>query len=215
MPDSIASVEDAIRSRRTAKVTTETDGSTEGTLDRSVVDEILATAGFAPFHHMAPEAYRSSALEPWRCHVLDAEACRRLRGLALEDGVGGKIPGLLAAASALVLVTWLPEGTAKRGPRVRFDGTLINMEHIAATGAMIQNILVSATARSIPSYWSSGGWLATDAGLESVSATSGELLLGAVFLFPSDLEGAVTVPGKHRANRSPLAAWSHWVDAAE
>ncbi|MGB3545008.1 nitroreductase family protein [Rubrivirga sp.] len=200
-----------IRGRRTSKVTTETDAPQDDSLPSAVVDDLVATAGFAPFHHMAPTARQAEAVEPWRCHVLDADACRRLRAIALEAGVGGKIPGMLAAASAMVLVTWLPEGPMRQGPKVRYQGSLVNMEHIAATGAMIQNLLLAATAREIETYWSSGGWLASDVGLQAAGAGDDEILLGAVFLFPSDLEGATVTTGKHHPRRSPSAAWARRV----
>ena len=207
---SSSAVDASIRDRRTLKLETDADAPTEGGVGRAVIDEILATAGFAPFHHVAARA--GGPVEPWRCHALDAAACRWLRARALADGAGGRVPRMLAAASALVLVTWLPEGPAERGPRVRFEGTLVNMEHVAAGGAMVQSALVAATARGLPTYWSSGGWLATDAGLATVGAEADELLLGAVFVFPPVLDGAEASPGKHRDRRSPVGAWTRWVE---
>lgn len=206
-------VDGVIRGRRTVKAGATDDLPTQGAPPRAEIDNLLAVAGFAPFHHVASRT--DGAVEPWRCHVLDAETCRRLRAMAEDDGVTGRLPKMLAAASALALVTWLPQGPFERGPRVRFEGTLVNMEHVAAVGAMIQNALLAATARGLPNYWSSGGWLATDAGLDAVGARADELLLGAVFLFPHALDNADTSPGKHHPKRSPLDAWSQWVEAAD
>ena len=212
-PDAEA-VDAAIRGRRTVKLGTDADAPAPGTVSRAEVDEVLAVAGLAPFHHVAERC--DGAIEPWRCHALDAAACRALRARALADGVTGRVPQMLVVAEAMALVTWLPRGPVTRGPRVRFEGTLVNMEHAAAVGAMIQNALVAATARGLPTYWSSGGWLATDAGLEAVGAGADELLLGAVFVFPRTPPAEATVsPGKHHAHRSPLAAWSRWVEPDE
>ena len=212
-PDSpVPAVDRAICERRTVKVEADGDAPTAGVTPRAEIEAVLAVAGLAPFHHVASRA--GEAAEPWRAHLLDAAACRALRRTAQADGAGGRVPRMLAAASALAVVTWMPEGPMARGPRVRFEGTLVNMEHVAAGGAFVQNVLVAATARGLPTYWSSGGWLATPAGLEAVGARPEELLLGAVFVFPAALAGAdVTTPGKHHARRSPAAAWSRWVEA--
>lgn len=177
---------------------------------REAIEEVLAVAGLAPFHKPAP----SGPPEPWRCHALDAEGCRALRARALDAGVGGKVPGMLAAADALVVVTWVPDGPSAPIPNLHFEPSLRNMELIAAASAMIQNALVAATARGMASYWSSGGWLATAPGLAAVGVPAGELLLGALFFFPEAVEGATTRPGKQHAVRTPASVWTRWVDVA-
>ena len=109
-------------------------------------------------------------------------------------------------------MTWLPEGPSEPGPRPQFEGTLTNMEHVAAVGAMVQTALVAAAARGIPTYWSSGGWIGTAGGLGALGVPAGQLLLGAVFFFPPSIEGADIAPGKHRDRRSPVCAWARWVE---
>ncbi len=228
MSDPAAVVDDVVRSRTTAKVEVEGAAPVEGGLSRAVIEDVLATAGFAPFHHAAAGVASGEAVEPWRCHVLDAAACRWLRQRALAAGVGGRVPRLLGAldltvrenlllgaASALAVVTWMPEGPSEPGPRVRFEGTLANMEHVAAVGGMVQTALVAATARGIPTYWSSGGWIGTAEGLATLGIPSGEILLAAVFFAPPALDGAEVSPGKHRDRRSPLGAWARWVEPPE
>ena len=221
-PPSAAEVVDAVaRARRTVKMESASPAPVSGSYSRGEIEAVLATAGFAPFHHEAADLRdprgggARPAAEPWRCHLLDAPACRWLRERALEEGVGGRVPRLLGAASALALVTWRPEGASVPGPRVGFEGTLTNMEHVAAGGAMIQTALLAATARGIPTYWSSGGWLATAEGLGAVGVPGGRVLLGAVFFFPSSLAGAAVAAGKHRDRRSPPGAWSRWVEAPD
>ncbi len=201
-------VDRAIRERRTLKMTAAEPAPTVGALSRATVEEVLAVAGLAPFHKPAP----SGVPEPWRCYAHDASACRALRERALAAGVGGKVPMMLAAADALVVVTWVPEGASEPVPDLRFEPSLRNMELIAAAGAMIQNVLVAATARGVASYWSSGGWLATAPGLAAVGVPSGELVLGAVFFFPDAVEGAATHVGKQHAVRTPASSWTRWPD---
>ncbi|MEO0558157.1 MAG: nitroreductase family protein [Bacteroidota bacterium] len=203
-------VDRAIRERRTVKMVAPEPAPTDGALSHETLAEILAVAGLAPFHKPAP----SGPPEPWRCHALDAKACRALRAHALDAGVGGKLLGMFAAASGLAVVTWVPDGESAPAPDVHFVPSLRNMELIAATSAMIQNVLVAATARGIASYWSSGGWLATAPGLAALGVPPGELLLGAVFLFPDAIDGAMTHPGKQHTVRTPASAWTRWPDVS-
>jgi len=60
------------------------------------------------------------------------------------------------------------------------------MEHIAATSAAIQNVLIGATARNIPNYWSSGGIIRTEKIASFLKIPIDQILLGALFLFPED-----------------------------
>ncbi|MEM0962796.1 MAG: nitroreductase family protein [Bacteroidota bacterium] len=209
-PSDSAVVDRAIQERRTLKMIVPEPAPTAGALSRESVEQILAVSGLAPFHKPAP----AGPPEPWRCYALDADACRALRQRALDAGVGGKVPGMLAAADALVVVTWVPEGASAPVPNLTFAPSLRNMELIAAASAMIQNMLVAATARDIASYWSSGGWLATAPGMEALDVPQGELLLGAIFLFPDAAENAMVRPGKQHAARTDMATWARWVEMA-
>lgn len=206
--NAVALVDQVICTRRTLRVESEEPASYSDGLSREVIEEMLTVAGYAPFHHEAP----SGAPEPWRCHVFDAKGCRWLRERALDAGVGGRIPGLLAAASSLILVTWTPEGEASPVPGLGFEVSLKNVEHIAAASAMIQNLLLAATVRNVHTYWSSGGWLSWPSGMETAGVPEGELLLGAVFVAPASLEGVTTSPGKKHAKRTEMSRWTRWAD---
>jgi hypothetical protein len=125
----------------------------------------------------------------------------------------GKIPAMLAAADALILATWLPHDarlqTATTEPD--FTANLINMEHIAATAAAIQNLLLAASAQSIANYWSSGGVLRHPGVLQTLNIPSNQILLGAIFLFPPAPATAEHVTSKLRSQRTPPPQWSRWV----
>ena len=128
---------------------------------REVVDRLLELAGWAPFHRPCDRSHVESegpgSIVPWRFHAIDAAGCRALREALLEREAG-KIPAMLAAADALIQVTWLPTpGAVPEG--AAFAPTHENMEHIAAASAAVQNLLVAATADGFASYWSSGGIL--------------------------------------------------------
>ncbi|MBK1876277.1 nitroreductase family protein [Pelagicoccus mobilis] len=175
---------------------------------------ILEAAGWAPFHKPAAREYRvgdQDGIEPWRCHVLDAKQCRELRQRLLDAGDTTKIPKMLAVADYLIQVTWLQEPRAESDDSL-FDPSIQNMEHIAAASAAIQNMLLAATAREIPNYWSSGGKLRSPEVFEMLGITSEEILLGSVLLFPRDLEGAQVKAGALRHSRSEVGQWSRRVE---
>lgn len=209
-----------MRGRRTAKVLADPDAppAPRG-LSRDAIDRMLEAAGFAPFHYPANAAHlhemRSRA--PWRVYKLDGAGCRalleRLKRAQAEDGLEpGKILNMLAAAEALLQVVWLPEPAAAEGGL-----SLTDIEHVAAAGAAIQNLLLLATEAGLKSYWSSGGVLRAAPVTDWLGAPADQPLLGAVFLFPSDVGKATVAPGKLRDARGTVADWSVWreIDASE
>ena len=209
----IQAIDSTIASRSTLKVfSPEPLPETEL---RSEIDAIVAAAGWAPFHKPADKSHRESALDsplPFRCYKLDAAACRSLRRRLLEQGDTTKIPPMLAAADALIQVTWLP--IPSQSPTSLFDSTPENLEHVAAAAAGIQNLLLAATARGIPNYWSSGGALRSPETFAALGIPARELLLGALFLFPRDIANLQTAPGALRPHRGAPESWSRWTSPA-
>lgn len=210
--DTAGVVDRVIRERRTIKVLA--DAPFPEADARRVVEELAATAGWAPFHRVAARVHQESGLAsivPWRFYLLDARACRALREALLARGDRSKIPRMLAAASALVMATWLPN--PPKGPvDGLFEATEENMEHVAAAAAAVQNLLLAATARGMPSYWSSAGPLRGPEAFGWMGIPAGEILLGAVFLFPAETGDAEVNPGSHRDRRGEPADWSRWVE---
>jgi len=104
-------------------------------------------------------------------------------------------------------VTWLPEPENSSSEVEAERRALKNEEHVAATAAAIQNLLLAATARNIDSYWSSGGALREKACFEVCKIPEQERLLGAVFLAP-EMPGREGVrPGKLREKRGTPEQW--------
>jgi nitroreductase len=209
--DEAAVVDGVIRARRTTKVLAE-EAFPPADL-RGAVEELVATAGWAPFHRVAARVHTETggltSIVPWRFYLLDASACRSVRRELLARGDRSKIPRMLAAASALVLATWLPN--PPKGPVTGlFEATEENMEHVAAAGAAVQNLLLAATARGIPNYWSSGGPLRGGDVFRWMGIPSAEILLGAVFLFPAETGDAEVNPGSHRDRRGAPTDWARW-----
>ncbi len=209
---------DAIINRKTSKVlatTPWTPSLSEGEREE-LVQELLTLAAAAPYHYESTAKYRNDLASglPFRCYVADAARCRAAVDYAAAQEVqAGKISEMLNAAEVLFVVTWLPdtfgEPVVGREP-IPFTGNLRNMEHIAATGAAIQNILVGATGLGYPNYWSSGGVLRFDPMRSYFEVPTEEIILGTLFVFPKDAESRAdeVVPGKLRDKGKALDTWS-------
>jgi nitroreductase len=188
---------------------------------RAVLSDSIAAAGWAPFHRPCDAVHQSqslSGIEPWRMYALDASACRQLRA-KLPTENAGKLPTMLAAANALIQVTWLPNPpTADQplGPGQLFAPTLENMEHIAAASSAIQNLLLCLTSHGLRNYWSSGGGvLRSPEVFDWLGIPQREILLGSIFVFSEVNEAipstATLVGSKLRERRTPANAWMQWV----
>jgi nitroreductase len=212
---------DAIRTRKTTKVLA--GDAWEPSLteheQKELCDHLLTLAAEAPYHYKSAERYKigeqTSSL-PFRCYTLDGATCNALATkLEALDPPPGKILNMLWAAELLVLTTWLPDVFGAQ-PEERimeplpFVGNLRNMEHIAATSAAIQNMLLGATSEGYPNYWSSGGVLRQETARNMLHISMEEVMLGAVFIFPKDaVERAEEIkPGKLRKEGKVLGAFS-------
>lgn len=225
-------MDDIIKKRKTQKVLADkpwpVDQDREGL--KKMINELLDLAGHAPYHKKCHERYSEvendlDSCVPWRFHVLDAQNCRTLyHYIARQNTKAGKISNMLAAADALFLVTWLPdppeatvtdeEDKMQVEESLPFVGNIRNMEHIAAASTAIQNVLIGATARNIPNYWSSGGQLRNLALRQYLNISLQEILMGAVFLFPEDAENRNNVMIKSGAMRDQgkeKSTWSRWL----
>ena len=113
---------------------------------------------------------------------------------------------MLAACGALVLVNWLPQFDAEL---VREKQQQINEEHLAATAAAVQNLLLSLTANNLRTYWSSGGFFRSPLMFEKLGIPAHEKLLAAVFVdYGVSVEQAETIPGANHPLRSHFRKWT-------
>lgn len=212
--------EEAIRARKTLKLRANPDSPlnlTRGDDFRATIEELIDLAGQAPFHYESPEKQRTKSLkgsEPWRFHAIDGANCRSLlKALIDEKPVKSSdgIKQMLAAADALILGTWIPEKSRRKGHK--YYPNVKNMEHIAATGAAIQNFLLAATNRGINAYWSSGGCLRKPKVFKHLGIPKHEILLGAIFLFPEDYPDSVQIKtGKNVDNRGEISDYMDWIE---
>ena len=198
-----------IRTRRTEKVLCDVNDHVPvprdiATRNRKIVLRSLEVAGWAPFHY---PRNATGISEPWRAHVLWHDQAHRVgEYLCHELKTTGKEPRLCAACSALVLVTWLPEFYAQRvhgNAGVAEQHLRRDEEHLAATAAMVQNLLLMLTAYGMGTYWSSGGKLRESAVFQQLGIAAEERLLAAVFIEYPEMrdESRQRIAGKLRENR--------------
>lgn len=62
------------------------------------------------------------------------------------------------------------------------------MEHIAAASTAVQNMLLGATEKNIPSYWSTGGKLRHGVLRDYLEIPADKIMIRSIFLFPKDYE---------------------------
>ena len=122
-------------------------------VSRETLLELLATARFAPTHHLN---------QPWRFRVLGPESLA-----ALKRAAGEKEAHKLDRAPTLVLATAALTGDLA-----------MDEEDVCATAAAIQLVLLAATERGIATYWRTPQVLRTKAGREAVGIPPGERFLG-------------------------------------
>ncbi|MEM6518825.1 MAG: nitroreductase family protein [Cyanobacteria bacterium P01_D01_bin.71] len=198
----------AIKERKTLKVLGDADNRVHFTdeveqRNRSLVLESLQVAGWAPFHFDRGE---DELAEPWRAHVLWHQESQKLADNLFqwfpELDPSNKLTRMMYACGALILVTWLPQFAQVAEPKP--DQAMIDEEHLAASSAMVQNLLLMLTAHEMGSYWSSGGKLGADMVFDHIGIDKKEKLLAAVFVeYPETREETKPrVPGKHRDRRS-------------
>ena len=208
----------AIKNRETEKVLANSEPwpvSSDSTNLDITINELLDLAGTAPFHYPCNEKHTITndlnSIVPWRFYIIDTKNCRSLlEHISSNKLKAGKISNMLAAADALLLTYWLPEPINNDDDSVLFNGNIKNMEHIAATSAAIQNVLIGATARNIPNYWSSGGIIRTEKIASFLKIPIDQILLGALFLFPEDSSNkdATIKPGALRNKGKEKNTWS-------
>lgn len=176
----------SIRTRRTIKVLSDTPLPTTA-CDEEFIQTLIESAYYAPNHYPCPNEHKQhlSSPLPWRFYVLDSSGCRRLAQKLPElTDAPGKLLPMLNSADYLLLATWCPQTKKQEDEKTLFDASLVNMEHIAAAGAAIQNLLLTATALGQENYWGSGGCLRGAEAYKMLGIPTAEILLGSLFLFP-------------------------------
>lgn len=212
-PDAVAAL---IQKRQTWKVLA--DPENPHTLDEATIrrgDQLVAAAiraaAWAPFHY---HRGANQLAEPWRVDWVPQTACRQIAGQLRDwfDDVkpSNKLPAMLSACGSLVLVSWLPQFLDSDGPGTPLDEKqrAVDEEHLAATAAFVQNLLLMLTAQGLGSYWSSGGQFREPGMRNRLRMDPQGRLLAAVFVDYQPQNPAVErLAGKLRDARDPAVAW--------
>ena len=200
-----------IRTRETKKVMCEVEAQQSVPADiaepnRQIVLDAIKTAGWAPFHYPRNVA---GIAEPWRAHVLwHQEARKAAEYLKSNLQVTSKEPRLAAGCHALVIVTWLPEfhdsESQANSKLTREEQIKRDEEHLAATSAMVQNLLLLLTANQMGTYWSSGGRFRGKEMFDFLGIDQNERFLAGVFVEYPELidESKERKAGAHRDKRN-------------
>jgi hypothetical protein len=212
-------VSNVICKRRTTKVFAEDGREVDFPDDlRSRCDgrvrESIATAGWAPFHF---DRKTDGIAEPWRVNVLWKPACRELSiqlpQWAPDLKPANKLPALLNACGAAVLVDWLPVSASEVVDEVKRSE--MNNEHLAATAAYVQNLLLLLTACDLETYWSSAFLLGSPTVRAKLGLSPSAKLLAGVFVsyHPTQNEDLTRAPGGNRVRRSAVTNWTTEVES--
>jgi len=236
-PSDANKVQQTIRQRKTSKIMLPWELRAQVAADwtaeyQADLEQMISSAACAPFHRRAHELHRAeplNALMPWRFYVLSGESLSNLL-THFEQQVQhsehpkwqrawqSKIKDMLSACGALVQATWLPDPTSddESGPAVSSELPELsrnNIEHIAAAGAAVQNLLLAAESYQWLSYWSSGGILRDTQIFEYLGISQEEHLLGSIFLSPQAHPQARVVPGGLRDQRGELNGWVRFIES--
>ncbi|MEQ1903445.1 MAG: hypothetical protein ABL888_04610 [Pirellulaceae bacterium] len=214
-------VADVIRNRKTTKLiatanspVTITDES-NATFE-SNVRAAIATAGWAPFHF---DRQVDGIAEPWRVHFVRWQTCRAISKNFCtwfsDVKPGNKLPGMLNACGALLLVNWLPHSEDEVADFAKRQD--VNLEHHAASSAFVENLLLLLTALDYATYWSSGGQLKSPPMFQRLGIPANEQLLAAVFVEnpAAELGNVERASGKLRQHRADVAQWLKFPELSE
>lgn len=212
----LESVRSTIRARQTFKVLGDVDsplqfGSSKA--EDQFVLQAIEDAGWAPFHY---DRKCGGIPEPWRCHILWHQSCRKIAESMpqwfTDMKPTNKLPSMLSACGALVLVTWIPQTSKEIADPAKLISN--NEEHLSATAAFVQNLLLLCTSAGFGSYWSSGGQFKTTTMFEKLSIDLNQKLSGAIFIeYPQSKSlGLERLAGKNRAKRTQAGEWSREIE---
>ncbi|MEM9603394.1 MAG: hypothetical protein AAGA11_11065 [Pseudomonadota bacterium] len=187
----------------------------------TTLEAMLAAAQHAPYHKPAHAPLhcqgRLTSRVPWRVYVIAQPTCWQLIDLISARAAaeptstwaraqGSKMPSLLAAAAAVVQVNWCP--TPDDAAEVPLN--TVNCEHIAATAAAVQNMLLIAADAGVANYWSTGGILREPALQAQLGMEPGGQPLASVFLSFPEADDTVK-PGAMRDVKGEISDWARTV----
>ena len=179
-------ISEVIRARRTIKP----DKMNGRVIPDEDVLELLNAADWAPTH---------AKTEPWRFVVINQSRAREFTNRHAElfkqqtdpaTFTQQKFDNLARLGDNVshIIVAWMKRVSTHKIPEV---------EEVAATAAAIQNILLTATAKGIATFWSTGGLTHHPAMRNELGLGEEDLVLGILYLGYTDelfREGSRIIP---------------------
>ncbi len=190
----LSEINDLIRNRRTIYP----EQYTDRVVQKDMIETILTNALWAPTH---------GKTQPWRFKVFSGEGRKILQEKFLdlytrltpeEDFKQVKYDRIKARIDKTTMLVLLV--------MERTEGTRIpELEEIEAVSCAAQNILLTATAYGLGSFWSSPKFLYTEEANSSFGLKNDDKILGLLYFgYPS-----VEWPKSHR---KPLEYATEWID---
>lgn len=167
-------------------------------IPESVIVEMLTMADWAPTH---------GRTEPWRFIVVAPEKVKEFVARHAAVYQENTDPTAFAAEKfnkiiangenvSHIIMVWMKRSPTHKVPEV---------EEVAAVSAAIQNILLTATAQGIASFWSSGGMIYHAAMKKEFNLGDEDKILGMLFL------GYANEPFKEGFRATPLSEKTEWL----
>lgn len=190
----LSEINELIRNRRTIYP----EQYTERVVQRDMLETILTNALWAPTH---------GKTQPWRFKVYTEEGRNELSEKMLQlyklltpeaefkEIKYDRIAERIDKTSALVLLSM------KRTPDTRIP----EMEEIQAVSCAAQNILLTATAYGLGSYWSSPQFLYRKEANEKFGLAEEDRILGLIYFGYSKMDWP-------KSHRKPLEFVTEWID---
>jgi nitroreductase len=191
----LSEITEIIKNRRTIYP----EQFTERVVQKDMIENILNNAIWAPTH---------GKTQPWRFKVYQGEALQKLGNLCAElykeltpedefrEMKFKRLSERMSKTSTVIAVTMV------RTPETKIP----EIEEIEATACAVQNMLLTATAYGLGSFWSSPKFLYTPTANEKFGYKKEDKILGLIYLgYP-----ATEWPKSHR---KPLEYVVEWVNS--
>ena len=170
-------IESIIKNRRTVK-----PQSYNGkVIDSAIINRLIEAANWAPTHGLT---------EPWRFIIFDGDGIKRLCKDHADLYKTNTDPENFMQASYDKLINQGNNAShiiavfSKRGPKAN----IAELEEICATASAVQNILLTAEALGISSFWSTGGQTLKPAMKQYFQLLAEDQMIGLIYLGYTDQE---------------------------
>ncbi|SEA10908.1 Nitroreductase [Arachidicoccus rhizosphaerae] len=169
--EAASQVESAIKNRRSVKP----QGYNGKVIESALIDRLIEAANWAPTHGLT---------EPWRFIIFDGDGIKRFCKDHAELYKAHTDPENFMQASYDKLKNQGDNAShiiavfSKRGPK----SNITELEEICATACAVQNILLTAEALGISSFWSTGGQTLKPAMKQYFQLLPEDQMIGLIYL---------------------------------